>query len=160
MICTREDKKRWRDIQTIINGRHLEIQAHKTKRFDYMQTRNNSQSYGQMVTLICSYSRFEVCENNQPILSWLSLLHRCNEVIYLLRLVCYWHLSDWFINLVVGKRWNKINILPPDVKDIWRKKYFLNHFLILLELGLEHIILSKMNLSNLGVLIFQKCIGF
>ena len=110
MICTREDKKRWRDIQTIINGRHLEIQAHKTKRLDYMQTRNNSQSFGQMVTLICSYSRFEVCENNQPILSWLSLLHRCNEVIYLLRLVCYWHLSDWFINLVVGKRWNKINI--------------------------------------------------
>ena len=46
--------------------------------------------------------------------------------------------------------------MPSGLKDIWRKKYFLNHFLILLKLGFEHIILSKMNLSNLGVLIFSK----
>ena len=57
------------DVQTIIHVRHLDIKAHKTKRHDYMQARNNSQSFGQMVTLIFSYFRFEVFKNNQPVSS-------------------------------------------------------------------------------------------
>ena len=57
------------DIQTIIQVRHLDIKAHKTKPHDYMQARNNSQSFGQMVTLIFSYFRFEVCKHNQPVSS-------------------------------------------------------------------------------------------
>ena len=122
-----------------------------------MRARNNSQSFGQMVTLICSYSRLEVYENNQPISSGLNLLHRWNEMMYLLRLVYYQQASVRLIyKLGSWKKVKQINILPSDSKDIWRKKYFLNHFLILLKLGFEHIILSKMNLSNLGVLIFSK----
>ena len=55
--------------------------------------------------------------------------------------------------------WKKVKQnqhLPSDQKDIWRKKYFLNHSLILIKLSLEHMILWKMNLSNFGVLIFSK----